>query len=169
MTAVAATLAGPLGVAAVLAAPGAPPGPIQTDAPASAVALAVIGLAILALLVVVARRYRQRTPSPVEEVSIVLPASLSPIPDLDLDFIVSGARAQVARVRDGRGSEADDRSPDEPGQASGRPAGAPVWVRRLDDRIPIMPTHQNVPVDNEELAGRPRRGGMRRTRGRGRS
>ena len=103
------------------------------------------------------------------------PARLDPRIE-DFDRLLAAARAGPPRPYDGRGSLSTDRAGDvedepaaaidsmrpgpaetaagpEPGgtaiPGTGVPASAPVWVRRLDGKIPVMPTIQTLPVDHD--------------------
>jgi hypothetical protein len=159
------SLAGPLAPATVFAAQPAGSGPFPTP-PATAAALGTIAITLLAWLMLAARRYRQRKPTPATDVELAAADPGPRLSELDLDLLLAAPGGRGGAGPDGRGSQAVDGRPEEPGSGGRRSTVAPVWVRRLDGRIPIMPTHQNVPIDDDP-GGRRRTGGARPQPGRG--
>jgi hypothetical protein len=186
-TGMAAILSGSL-AAGSLAATGeaAPRLPGEPGQPLGLVAVAGLFLA-LAFLVAAARRRRAAG----ETAHVPEPTLFDPRIE-DFDKLLAAARAGPPRPYDGRGSLSNDRAgdvDDEPvaaidsmrpapaetaaGPETGGevipapsvPASAPVWVRRLDGRIPVMPTIQTLPVDHDvEGHGRPPPSRVRRGR-----
>jgi hypothetical protein len=89
---------------------------------------------------------------------------------LDLDLLVTGALSGGSRVTGGRGSQVLDRAAPDPvagastadtPDAPATTAEGPVWVRRLDHRIPVLPTIGTLPVDHDGDDRRAARGTRR--------
>jgi len=119
-------------------------------APAWLAVAAGVGIASAAIAgwLVAATRRRRAAPTAegIGQVGVARPT----VPGVDLDLLLAGAVTRGPATTDpaGRGTLAADRHP-----ADAPPLpGSPIWVRRLDERIPVMPTHQNVPVDHDEAA-----------------
>lgn len=116
-------------------------------APAWLAVAAGVGIVIAGWLVAATRRRRAaRTAEATGQVGVARPT----VSHVDLDLLLTAAVMRGPATTDpaGRGTLAADRRP---ADAPLLPGG-PIWVRRLDERIPVMPTHQNVPVDHDEAA-----------------
>ena len=109
---------------------------------------AVTALALWAFVVVSARTRREQRLAAILGLTPPLDPPPAIPPDLDLDLLVIGARAGGRRARDARKSRVDEGAPGA-AESPNAPTDAPMWVRRLDQRIPVMPTIQTVPVDND--------------------
>jgi hypothetical protein len=187
-TGLGAILSGSLATANLAATSDA--APTRSGPPEQPLGLVLLAGVIVALAFMGAVVRRRRAAG--ETAHVPEPALFDPRIE-DFDMLLAAARAAPPRPYDGRGSLSTDRAGDvddepvaaidsmRPGpaeraaggpEAGGEvipapsvPASAPVWVRRLDGRIPVMPTIQTLPVDHDvEGHGRPPPSRVRRGR-----
>lgn len=161
-------IAVPIGSPATPTVPAGPGrGALETEAtdgaviPVAPLAALAVALGLFGAALVIAAGRRSGEPQPAVPDDTV--DASAPPPPPDFERILADARSATPRQRDGRGSLVADRGTDT-GEDGTTAVPAPVWVRRLDERIPIMPTIQTLPIDHDEEPLRPSRDPRRRGR-----